>query len=405
MNINSKVKSYFKKDGIIYLSLGMVYHFFKYIKIYFFQCLFRLFKIDDRKIVVDNFCGRGYGDNGKAIVEELLRGDNKIRIVWMVKDKRTNVPNGITKVKYGSVASLYELSTSKIIIDNCRAEYFVLKRKGQYYIQTWHGSLRLKKVEKDAVSSLSKDYVRRAKRDAKNTDLMLSGNDFSSKLYRKAFWYNGEILEKGIPKDDILIKMGNDQNEIDRLKRKIGLVDEKILLYTPTFRGDNSIDCYNIDYSKLISALKKKWGGDWKIIVRLHPNISSKSSELNLRSDNVVDMTDYPDLQELMLISDICITDYSGVMFDFSYMKRPVFLYTTDLKDYYDNRGFYFDIKKLPYPIAQDDDELIKNIDSFSEKEYHNKLKSFFEKIGLHESGYASREVAKIIRKKMKKGV
>ena len=364
MEFYMNLKKIIKKNKKIYKFLKGVISYCKYlcmnIKTIIFQLVFLLCPINKNKIVVTNFYGKAYGDNPKYIIEELIKDYSKVEIVWY---------------------------------------YFLLKRKKQFYIQTWHGTIALKKVENDVVDTLEKRYIRKAKFDSKSADLFVSGSKFMSELYRKSFWYNKTIVEYGTPEADILInnKITVEQKESYKEKLKIDK-NKKIVLYAPTFRSDNNLDCYNIDFKELISNLNKKTGDNWVILLRLHPNIAIKSHELsNIYANDVIDVSSYPDIYELMLLSDICISDYSTVIFEFSFMKKPVFLYATDIEDYLKDRGFYFDIYNLPFQLAVNNDELIKNINNFDYKQYLNKLNVFYGDVCLYETGHASKKVAEII--------
>lgn len=155
------------------------------IKILF--CIFKVFPINDRKIVISSFGGKGYGDNGKYIAKELLRSETNYDIVWLIDNLDYHFPNGIRKVKRLSLKGIYELSTAKIWIDNRRKPAYVLKRRKQYYIQTWHGNTALKKVEKDATNVLPPQYVKAAQKDSKMIDVLLSGSAWETRKYREMF--------------------------------------------------------------------------------------------------------------------------------------------------------------------------------------------------------------------------
>lgn len=361
---------------------------------------FWLFPINKNKIVICNYYGNGFGDNGKYIVNELINQKNNYDIVWLIRKELINnseFPEKVRVVKNNSFKALFELATAKIWIDNCRKSFYPPKRKSQYYIQTWHGGIALKQVEKDVEKNLSKLYVEMAKKDSKMADLFISNSKFCTKMYRSAFWYKGEILEVGSPRCDILFK--NPQAIHDKVRNYFNISpDSRILIYAPTFRVDSNTEVYNIDYERLLQVLEKKFGGKWVILVRLHPNISFKDSFLKNIS-SVINATKYSDIYELLVASDILITDYSSTMFEFSFTGKPVFLYAADIEEYRKDRNFYFDIYSLPYPIAENNDELCNNIKMFDNITYLEKLKQLFSDIGLIENGNASQQVANIIKK------
>ena len=347
--------------------------------------LFSIFPICKNKIFIQNFNGKGYGDNPKYIVEEILRRELDFVLVWAVVPKLSKgFPQRVKTVPYKSIRAIYEEATAKIWIDNCRKQLYVRKRKEQYYIQTWHGMVNLKKVEKDVEQNLSAYYVKQAKRDSTLINLFLSDSKFSSQLYRSAFWYNGEILECGSPRDDILI------NPVQKHFNIAG--NKKIILYAPTFRDNSGVDAYDIDFELILNSLQEQTKEGWIFLVRLHPNISEKSELLSF-NESIINVSNYDDMQELMLASDILITDYSDCMYEFALMNKPVFLYAHDHEQYRKERDFYFDIFSLPFPCAVNNNDLLQNILHLDTARYLNSLAAFFEKTGVIKNGDAAKKV------------
>lgn len=394
------------------LRIQFLYNFFAflynvvydYLYLNFFGFILRIFPIKNNKIVVCSYYGMDYGDNPKPIVEKLLNIDKnkKLDIVWILNSDFydcNSLPDRVRKVKYESIACLYELVTAKIWIDNSRKKFVPPKRKKQFYIQTWHGGLCLKKIEKDAEDVLPKLYIKRAIKDSKYSDLFVSNSKWESMLYHNSFWYDGEILEVGLPRNDILINSSLHDNICKKVHNELNVsLDKRILLYAPTFRKSYNLDCYNIDYLNLKKELEEKTGKEWVILVRLHPNISIKSEELSLPS-NVIDVSAYPDLYNLMIATNLLITDYSSLMFDFGYLRRPVVLFATDIDSYLNDRGFMFDFKELPFIFTKNNRELIQSIKKYNEANYQKNLNNFYNSVGLNETGNSSTKIANLIIK------
>jgi len=364
-----------------------------YIRIFLYH-LFSIFPIKKNKIFIQNYNGKGYGDNPKYIIEEILRREFDFVLVWAVVPKLSkNFPQRVKTVRHKSIRAIYEEATAKIWIDNCRKQLYVRKRKEQYYIQTWHGMVNFKKVEKDVEQNLSAYYVKHAKYDSILANLFLSDSKFSSQLYRSAFWYNGEILECGSPRDDILVKYETNQNIKAKVKQHFNIdINKKIILYAPTFRNNASIDIYDINYELILNSLQEQTNENWIFFIRLHPNVSEKS-ELISYKESIINATNYDDMQELMLTSDILITDYSDCMYEFALMNKPVFLYANDHEQYRKERGFYFDIFSMPFPCAVNNDELLQKIIHFDIANYLDSLGIFFNKVGIIKNGDASSKV------------
>jgi CDP-glycerol glycerophosphotransferase len=199
----------------------------------------------------------------------------------------------------------------------------------------------------------------------------MSGCDFQTKLLKEKFWYGGEILEKGIPRNDIFFKTELHAEMKSRISSKYNIPEGNlIVLYAPTFRRKISIDPYRIDWNNVIPALKEKFDNkEITVLLRLHPNlIGSVDVSPLLNNPSVIDVTLYHDMQELLCISDVLITDYSSSMFDFTMQRRPCLLYAVDIEKY--DRGYYFDFRDLPYPVATDEASLIENIRKFDKEKY-----------------------------------
>lgn len=380
----------------------IIYIYIKVFVINIISVVFKIFPIKNNKIVVCSLFGKGYGDNPKYIIEELLKRNKNLDIVWLVKKQyyeEINIPDGVRKVPYTFFNILFQLSTAKIWIDNCRKQTWSMKRKSQIYIQTWHGNIGFKKVEKSAEEVLAYNYLYCAKKDSKMADLFVSSSDYTTNLYRTDFWYNGEILQCGSPRNDKIFN--NDIETIKKVKDYYNIKDEdKILLYAPTFRVDGTLEPYDIDYNRLLKKLKEKYNCNWKILIRLHPNISSKS-ELIQYNDEIVNATMYPDMQELLVATNILVTDYSSSIFDYAITKKMAIIYASDIQDYVKDRGFEIEYKDTPFPIAENNDQLISILDNFDIVEYETNVDRFYNKLGLKEDGNASEKVADYIIEKI----
>lgn len=370
--------------------------------------------IDENKIVIDNFNGNSYGCNPKYIVEEILKRKLPYEIVWLVKNvkKETNAnnfPEGIRLVGIGSKQALKELASAKIWIDNQRKNYFLKKglrkKEGQYYIQTWHGSFGIKKLDADVKAfnqEWNQEWVKRAKYESSIMDYLITNSTFDDKVLTHGLWFHNEIKRFGHPRNDVFFR---NQEEI---KNKVydfyGIPkDKKVLLYVPSFRDDYSIDCYKLDYEKILKAMEEKFGGEWICIARLHPRAKKFDKELIPESSKIVDGTFYPDIQELLVAGNVAVTDYSSCIYDFLLTGKPGFIFATDIEKYNNDRGFYFPLESTPFPIATNNQEFIKNIECFDNSLYTKKVEEFLKEKGSMEDGNASKRVVDLIEELMNK--
>lgn len=347
--------------------------------------------IQKNKIILwsDNF--KSFGCSPKYIALYLAENfPGKYDLVWVLEQARpvpVGLPEGIRVVRYFSMEYLKEIATAKVIICNHRttAYHYFEKRKGQFYIQTWHSSLRLKKIEGDA-PGLGEKYVTGAKIDSTKIDLLLSGCRFSSDIFKRAFWYDGEIFEHGTPRCDGFFGSN------EAVKRKVFDFyqippEKKLALYAPTFRKDKKASVYGMDFAMLEKAL----GSDWVMGCRLHPNLNA-----DVTDENCISMSKYPDMQELLAACDLLITDYSSSMFDMAVAGKKCALYLPDLKEYTaGERGLYFDIEKLPFLKGESMEQLCPQLADFGD--YEKRCAAFLKEIGSFEDGHAAEALAKRI--------
>ena len=362
---------------------------------YFISPIFRLIYSPTERIIVCNSSNfTSYSCNPKYITEYFLNNfPNRYEIYWVFKKR--NIPKNAPKEVHLLILHSFQyfkiIHSAHYIFSNQRVDKFELslqKHSKQKYINTWHGSLPFKRIEKDVEDVLGEAYVKKAKYDSSICDLMFSGNKFHTDLYRSSFWYNGEILESGTPRCDILFNESIGLKESILAKYKLDK-SSKYLLYAPTFRSDYSLDTYKFQWDDVIDVLKRKTGHNYVVLLKLHPNFL-KRKDVHLEqylNNHVIDVSKDSDMQELLVISDILVTDYSSCVFEFSLLRRPGFMFATDLEKY--DRGFYFSMDELPYPYASSESELISNIENFEDDSYQSDLDRFFDKIGNLEKGNA----------------
>lgn len=353
--------------------------------------------IKKNKVVFSSFVGMGVGDSGKYIVKSLLANSKyNVDIVWLIgNDVESDKVEGVRYVNLNSRKALIELATAKVWIDNTRKNIYPPKRKKQKYIQLWHG-FGPKKIDKDAENKLDIEYIEVAKKDSEMMDYLLSPSETFSNQISKAMWFDGSLLEYGLPRNDILFI-----NNVDDLKKKIinNMFDynSKIVLYAPTFRKDLSTSAYKFDFYMLKKELEQKYGGNFEILIKFHPNIRFLGKEFAEKFPNIYDVSKHNDMSELLAISDVLISDYSSLVTDFILTKRPCFLYTPDLSDYLDDRGVYFELETITGEISLTEDDLMRSIRNFNQIDYEKNIDNFLQQHGCNQKNNNSDEIAKII--------
>ena len=362
--------------------------------------------IEENKIIFTNYMGKGFGCNCRPVAEELIRRGGDYDFVWVVSDpeeQRKYFPPQIRLVQYGSEEMMQEYASAKYWVCNYHlVDLFghgLRKKEGQVYIQMWHGSFGIKRQERD-VESLTQDkvWVKFSEMNSENTDYWISNSKFENAVYERSFWNVKNIKEYGHPRNDIFFRPHSDLKR--KVRRRLGVTDDsRILLYIPTYRNDLSDTAYRVDFEGVKEALEEKTGQHWKIAVRLHPKLIEKAEEFVPQADFILDVTRYPDITDLLATADAALTDYSSAVFDFMLSGNPAFIFATDIEEYNNERGFYYDIYSTPFPVAVNNQELLENIKRLDFGAYRSKVMRFLKEKGSFESGHAAEKVADLIEK------
>lgn len=362
---------------------------------------FMLFPVKKNKIIFVNFNGRrGYGCNPKYICEALRRSGEDLDLVWMVKD-RSSLPDNVRNVNIKSFRALWEFATARVWVSNMRMPYYIDKKPSQFYLQTWHGCLGFKKIEKDIEAWTPPYYILRSKHDSKMIDLVMQNCTFIKDYFYKVFWYDGPILVEGSARNDMLVNP--DENLRNRVKEKLGVSnDTNIFLYAPTHRVNTDINMFKLPFDDINKVLEHRFGGKWVSLVRLHPAVLAGQAGQLKYSKTVLNGSVYPDMQELMAASDFMVTDYSSCVFDYMVTRRPAALYCPDLEQYEHDWDFQTSPRDLPFALTEKPEDLIKAIETFDMDQYSTSLEDYFNSVGLNETGHASEALANIILKQIK---
>ena len=349
-----------------------------------------------------------YTCNPKYIAEELIREDTDTRLVWDVKTAipRSDYPIELQFVQHNTYEFYKELAASKVIIENTNIveRLYAYKKKDQHLIQTWHGSLGIKRLDGDVVMGFSWKHL--AKKCQKSVDLLLSNSDFETEVFRTAYWKDVPSVLVGHARNDIFFL--KDEAKIAKIRKKVCKflnIDEnrRIFLFAPTHRDDVDESYQALDYELVKEALEDRFGGEWQIVIRLHNRLKKESKLwLNDLPSYVSDATLYEDMQELLLVTDAGVTDYSSWIFDYVLSRKPGFIIELGLEDFKESRGFYYPIETTPFPIAKDSKELAERIRAFDESKYLKDVDRFLEERGCMEDGQASKRIAEKIRELMK---
>ena len=387
------IKQIIKKTAII------IYYFF-----------LKVLPVNNKVIFFESSVGRNYSGNPKYVYEEIIKQgmDKEFKCIWSLENTTINIPGNAVKVKRARLKYLYYLAIAKVWVCDTRLPYFLFKRPETTYIQLWHGT-PLKKLAMDMdVLEMSEgmelsDYKRLFKKNTETWDYLISQSNYTTEKFRSSFDFKNKILDSGFPRNDILFRNNNEQS-INSLKNSYNIPsDKKIILYAPTWRDDEfyANGIYKFSSQIDFDLLKKELSDTHIILVKLHYLVKD-SIDWSSYEGFVYKCDHLWDIQELYLISDVLVTDYSSAMFDYSILKRPMIIYAYDYNKYTNNlRGFYFNIyEEFPGPIVESTPNLIDSILNYDFNEYKKKYDTFQDKFTSFDNGHASSRIVNLIIEK-----
>lgn len=390
-----------KAREIIKKTIILIYHIF-----------LKVLPVNDQVVFFESNVGRNYSSNPKYVYEEMVKQglDKEFKCIWSLEDLGLEIPGNAKKVKRARLKYLYYLAIAKIWVCDTRQPSFLIKRPETTYIQLWHGT-PLKKLAMDMdVLSMSEgmelsEYKKLFLENTKTWDYLISQSEYTTEKFKSCFAFEKEILETGFPRNDVLFDKNNEKS-IKLLKNKYSLpLDKKIILYAPTWRDDEFYEngIYKFSLQIDLDLLQKELGDTHIILVKLHYLVKD-SLDWSKYEGFVYECDHLGDIQELYLISDYLITDYSSVMFDYALLRRPMIIYAYDYENYRDNlRGFYFNIfDEFPGPIVNNSPDLLESIKNYDFMDYEEKYMKFLYKFTNFDTGQASSEIVDLILEKAK---
>lgn len=318
------------------------------------------------EVLFESYGSRAYADNARAICEELLRRGTGLRCRWVVADGQTALPPGVEAVRRGARGHYEALARSRyVVVPNYRPlESWLRTPDGQVVVQTWHGA-PFKKIGLDnprGADFSSRDYVQMLRRETSRWDYLLSPNPSSTPILRRAFGYDGEMLETGYPRTDVF-HSSDRAGTAASVREQLGVPEgSTVVLYAPTMRDDHNYggNRFRLDLRLDLAAARLALGDDHVLWVRRHAKVVDAVA---VDGRFARDVSAWPDVNELLLATDVLVTDYSSLMFDFANTRRPMLFFTYDLDDYRDRlRGLYYDVGRLPGPLLRTSDDVVAAI-------------------------------------------
>lgn len=362
-------------------------------------------------VVFDSSRAANYTGSPRAIYEHMVSRDmdERLRCVWFFKRGAGPdvLPGHAVRVRYGGLRYLYCMARAQVWVFDARNAKFLVKRPGQHYIQTWHGTpLKKLGLDMEAVSMLGfsslEEYQEDFKENAASWDYLIAQNDFSARTFRRCFAFGGELLRWGYPRNDVLLTH-NDAAHILALRERLGLpAGKRILLYAPTFR-DDEFEGGQYRYTPRLDfgLLREALGDECAILVKYHYLVAG-GVDWSGYEGFVYPCDAGAEISELYLVADALITDYSSVMFDYALLRRPMYFYCYDWEKYRDElRGFYVDFEATaPGPISKTTEELVADLRLPAEeleRRFGARAQAFYETYDQYDDGRASERVVALI--------
>ncbi|WP_067934453.1 CDP-glycerol glycerophosphotransferase family protein [Alicyclobacillus kakegawensis] len=326
-----------------------------------------------RLIVFESFMGRQYSCNPRAIYEYMRAHRPEYQLLWSAHPEAEArfAEHGVSYVRRFSPAWWLAMARARYWVTNSRLPQWMSKPRHTVYVQTWHGT-PLKRLAGDMsevhIPGQTNDgYKRGFYREAAKWDYLVSPNAYSTAIFRRAFRYTGEVLETGYPRNDYLYTHHGD-GSVARIRQRLGIPDgRRVLLYAPTWRDDEYFDVgrYRFGLHMDLERMRERLGDSFVLLLRLHYLVAERM-DLGAYKGFAIDVSNHEDIRELYLISDLLITDYSSVMFDYANLRRPMVFYVYDLETYRDRlRGFYFDFEReAPGPLVRNTEEIIAAVEA-----------------------------------------
>ena len=359
----------------------------------------------DRKKVFFYRSGGGYGDNPRAIAEYLHEHYPDIKLVWACGSDFyfSTLPTYVKPVIFESEECYKELATSGAWICSTTLPNGTVKRPGQLYIQTWHGDKFLKKIGNDSAADVdSYKWRRTANKFCEVTicDYFVTGCDWFVPIAASAFGYRGAFLRCGMPRNDCLVNIDN--SKCEEIKKAVDVApDVKVLIYAPTFRDyekAHDVVGSDIDLVSILDALEEKYGCNWICLMRAHAGRHLALGSGQIVDKRFKDVTTYPDMADLLMISDMLISDYSSCGADFAITGKMVLMYQDDIEQYTTKgRTLYFSREESPYFTASNMEEALDIINNVTDEEIKNNSKRILDFYDSFEMGHACEEVSRVI--------
>ena len=330
----------------------------------------------DKKAIIFSGHGRKYNDSPKAIYEYMISHQDEFKdykYYWALEEpEKAVIPGNCIKIKTDTIPYFLKTLSCKYWVTCVNIERGLrYKSKKNIYLNTWHGT---------PIKSIDNNGTTRKKDDFSYMDFFCVSGEYEKECFKKAFCLkDSQLVYSGLPRNDVLYNVT--ENDVLKVKEKLGLpVDKKIILYAPTWRDSKDKGKTYIAKPPInIEKWKKELGDTGIVLMRTHP-YTNKLLGISF-DDFVIDYTAYPNINDLMIASDILISDYSAAIFDYSILEKPIVCFAYDYEEYKSERGLALNMEKeIPGGVLRTEDEVLSAIKNMNYQDACARTKAFKEK-------------------------
>lgn len=386
-----------KRIKAIVKNSSLIYSIYYYLGSAFLRVLGWFIRTDKNLILFVSYGGKKYDDSPRVVYEYLMKNpvSTKHRYVWAFADPE----------KFTSIPEKVKIDTLKYYITALKAGYWItnstasrglnFRKPATKNIMFQHGMVAIKKIGTDI--EIKKGIHR--KHFVEKYDAIFIEGKYETEILAGAMSQDKNVfLATGLPRNDSLVNVNTEK--MLGIKQKLNIpLEKKVILYAPTYR-DQNLDIKRNNYLPIpfnLETLRAELGQEYVLVITAHYEVTKFSEELS-ESGFVFNAFGYPVINDLLIIADVLVSDYSSVVFDYSILERPIFCFGYDYEEFLKQRGCYNDLETMfSKGVLRTQDELVSAIKTMNYPQECEFTKRNIKEKYLKAYGNAAEKAVKII--------